>query len=185
VTLISNIPKFRGFNFNWIYFIFQVFEENNWIWASLPRKTQKLSPRKAQFGPKPISPSTPRAEPTSREPRPRSREPSRHVSIAAAPQAVGPSARQSQRATRPVGSACSPAYARVARTASPPREFSSRARHPDFISLPRGSRVPESIQPDRATCPTSSALCSTFSPAREWPADTCPTLQNVMNFLHN
>jgi len=125
------------------------------------------------------------------------------------PLRVGPVCSSSPTTTRHV-SACSPGYARVARTAAPPREFPSRARQPDLLSLPRGSRVPASSQPDRATCPCCpphtrvsralslsarlslprasnsrhvAQLCSISSPAREWPADTCPTLQKRDVFL--
>ena len=104
--------------------------------------------------------------------------------------------------------ACSPGYARLARTLLPPRESPPRARHPDFPSSPRGSRVQKPAnqtsprvplrQPSIARRPMHwirsirgrhvSHFVSPlqhFFPAHESACDTCPTHQNVMNFLHD
>ena len=160
MILISNILKFRGFNFNQIYFIFQVFEENNWIWASLPSITQKLSPIQ------PTQKSSPPAE------RPSSAEPSKpHAHPAAMCRGLHkPGA----------GPSCSPLFPHTKKRAwrAPylPRASLLHARVRAFrVSSPRGSRVlllPNERLPrvaSRGFCRPLLLLCQSL-------CATCPSL---------
>ena len=158
MILNSNILKLKRFNFYLIYFIFQVFEENNLNWASLPSKTKEKT-KKAQIKPKnPAQAATEPPEPS----RNRAAKPS-HLSWAASSRAPNVDTR------RPLRSAVPRA------PLSPSLHLPSRAREVHGVSLrasvfhapgnplPRGSRLQLELHSDTATCPCFFLFLQQFS----------------------